>query len=356
MHPKMKKSFVVLSLSMLMTTGAAYASTAPVAPVNTSSSVTSQSALLPISIQINGEAITGNGYQKSNDTEPMLPLRAVAESLGFDLTWHQENLSVDLIKNATFTTVTTGQDRYTINKMFTTLGTAPELVDNKLYVPASFVSKVLNGSLSIEGKTVSITLEEQQKSIKSAGVITAINHAEDYPSIHIQGVGPDGIVLNLEKDTPIQMLDGTKLSLSDLHIGLTVEAEHSMVTTLSLPPQTPTYKITVLDPKKQADLLGTAGEIEEVRIDDDGNTSFLIKGTGLNDQSQSEIVLQLTDETSLINKDGKSIEKSALVKGTKVIGFYNPTMTKSLPPIGKAYKIVVDVDKDTDADKDTDKE
>ncbi|NEW04806.1 copper amine oxidase N-terminal domain-containing protein [Paenibacillus sp. SYP-B3998] len=344
MNPIMKKSFTVLALSTLMTTGAAYAATNDLQQTNTVVPVTtSQSTTLPISIQINGEAVTEKGFQKSGGTEPMLPLRTVAENLGFTLVWNQESLSVDLTKKNLFTTVKTGEDRYSINKMLTTLGTAPELLDNKLYVPASFVSKVLHGTVTTEGNSVAISLEEQQKTMIEKGVITAIKNSGNYASVQIKGVGMDGIVLNVGKDTVYQMADGTKLNLSDLHIGLTVEAEHSMAATLSLPPQTPTYKITVLDAKKQADLLGTSGTIEEVRSNTDGSTSLLIKGTGLNDQSPSEVILQLTNGTSFINNAGETVEKSTLVKGVKVVGFYQPAMTKSLPPIGHAWKIVVEL-------------
>ena len=97
---------------------------------------------------------------ESAATEPMIPLRAVTESLGFKLTWNPETFSVDLLKGNVFTTVKTGEDRYAINKMFTPLGTAPELVDSKLYVPASFVTKMLHGTVATEGNSVAIAVKE----------------------------------------------------------------------------------------------------------------------------------------------------------------------------------------------------
>ncbi|MFD0682269.1 MULTISPECIES: copper amine oxidase N-terminal domain-containing protein [unclassified Paenibacillus] len=351
MKPLMKKSLVVLTLSTMMSTGAAYASTDNVQPINALAPITIQAATSPVTINLNGEPLSEYGYQAPNAAESMLPLRAVAEKLGYTLVWNPETLSVDLNKGPIFTTVKTGEDSYSINKMLTTLGTAPELVDSKLYVPSSFVSKILHASVAAQGNSVSITLAEQQKKVQATGVITAIRNEGNHSSVQIQGVGMNGLVLNVGDETEYQMLDETKLSLSDLHIGLTVVAEHSLAATLSLPPQTPTTKITVLDPKRQADLLGTAGQIEEVRSNDAGKTSFLIKGTKLSDQSQSEIVLQISDETTLINKDGDLIDKSLLVKGTQVIGFYGPTMTRSLPPIGNAWKIVVDLKEEQEQDQ-----
>lgn len=343
MKSTMKKSLAVLTLSAMMTTGAAYASTPTDSPQVTAVPINTIMTAQPVSIQINGEALTDTGFQPIAGTEPMIPLRAVTEKLGFALTWNQENLSVDLIKGPLFTTVKTGEDVYTINKMLTTLGAAPELVDNKLYVPASFASKILHGSVVTEGNSVSITLSEPKKSVQASGVITAINNDEKRPSVHIQGVGTEGIVLNVGPETVIQQADGTKISLSDLHIGMTVDVEHSMVTTMSLPPQTPTYSITVRDAKAQADMLGTAGEVVEVRSDEKGNKSVRIKGQKSTDLSQEEVVLNLTSETAIVDKNGAPVEASKIEKGTKVIGFYGPAMTRSLPPIGTAWKIVVDV-------------
>jgi len=344
MKTTMKTSLAVLALSMTISTGAAFAqtNTAPPKAVPISAPI----AVAPISIEINGNAIDAQGFQKYG-AEPMIPLRAVTEPLGFSLKWNPDTYAVDLNKNNLFTTVQTGEDRYVINKMYTTLGAAPELLDGKLYVPASFVSKVLHGTVTAEGNTVSIALQDEQKSVQAAGVITAIQKADKYPSIQIGGVGTEGIVLNIGPDTVIEKLDGTKLSVGDLNLGMTVKAEHSIVQTLSLPPQSPAIKIVVQDAKSHADTLGTAGTIEDVRAGEKGEpASVRIKGTNLTDQSQSEIVLNLSEDTAIVNPSGEPVAKSSLVKGAKVIGFYGPVMTKSLPPIGNAWKIVVDVKKD----------
>lgn len=193
--------------------------------------------------------------------------------------------------------------------------------------------------------TTSISMKEEAKKVQATGVITSIRMDGENGLIQIQGVGTDGLVLNVGKETVFQMLDGTKLSLADLHIGLTVSAEHSMVMTMSLPPQTPTSKVTVLDAKTQPGLLGTAGVIEEVRSESKDDLSIRVKGEGLTETSPSEVVLNLTKDTAIVDKNGDKIATSKLVKGANVIGFYGPALTKSLPPMGTAWKIVV-ADKD----------
>ena len=74
-----------------------------------------------------------------------LPLRAVAESLGFEVTWNGEERSVFLDDGVVKTTLFIGEDRYFkassqaigLTQTFQ-LGLAPTIVDSRTYVPASF--------------------------------------------------------------------------------------------------------------------------------------------------------------------------------------------------------------------------
>ncbi|PKM85035.1 MAG: hypothetical protein CVU86_04040 [Firmicutes bacterium HGW-Firmicutes-11] len=74
-----------------------------------------------------------------------LPLRAVAESLGFQVTWNGEERSVLLDDGVVKTTLFIGEDSYFrassqaigITQTFQ-LGSAPTIVDSRTYVPASF--------------------------------------------------------------------------------------------------------------------------------------------------------------------------------------------------------------------------
>ncbi len=173
------------------------------------------------------------------------------------------------------------------------------------------------------------------------GVITAINADAKFPSIQIKGTGTSGLVLNLSEDTVLLKADGTKLTVADLQIGMTIEAEHALFSTRSLPPQTPAYQITVLDSAQPEGLLGTEGTVESINTSQDGALLIRINGTGLTETSQSEIVLRLPADAAIVNESGEPAMADAIVQGAKVIGFYGPMLTRSLPAIGTAWKIVV---------------
>lgn len=341
MNKVMKKGIALMALSMALGGGAAYAAPNMTPQEDKPQAIAAPLAVEQIKVTVNGTDASLAGYQKAGAQEAMLPLRTIAESLGFTLTWKQEDSSVELSKGAQWTNVKVGADNYSVNKMLKPLGTAPELKDNTMYVPASFFQEILHVSVTKDGNSVAVSAVEQKKTVLTQGIITSIRDVDGHKAVQINGVGTEGTVLNVSDETTYQKADGTPLTFADLTLGQKIEAEHSLAATLSLPPQTSTYKITVLDGSDKKGILGTSGNIEEVRTSDSGATSVLIKGTGLNEQSQKEIVLQITDQTSIVNMKGEAVDKSTLAKGTRVIGFYDAMMTKSLPPIGKAWKIVV---------------
>lgn len=340
MNTSLKTSAALLALSLALTTGAVSAAPSATPALMKAAPSTANTIASTYSITINGLTIADTGFQPSGAKEPLIPLRTVADLLGFKLAWNPATKAVDMNKGNLYTTVKSGQDRYIINKMYTSLGTAPLTQADKLYVPASFISEVLHQTLTMEGKRIVITSAAEH--VSETGVITAIHNSGIHSSIQIKGTGTSGLVLNVSGDTVINKADGTKLALADLQLGMTVEAEHALFTTRSLPPQTPAYRITVQDSKVQTDVLGTEGSVEEIIKSEDGSLSIRIKGSALTGLSQSEIILRLSAETTLVDESGNPVEQSVLTQGAKVIGFYTPVMTRSLPPIATALKVVIE--------------
>ncbi|CAI6084060.1 Protease inhibitor [Paenibacillus sp. JJ-100] len=349
MKNNMKKVSTLVALSMALSGGSAYAATMEntISSAQENSALTTSIAAEAIQVSVNGASVA-HGYWNQDQKTAMIPLRALTEALGIELKWNKEDKSAELTRGTLWTQVFTGKDRYSVNKMLLTLGIAPEIKDGILYVPAVFAEKVLHAQVNTAGNQVTITSEEDVKTVVERGVITLISNQDTYPSIQIGGAGPDGIVLNLNEDTQFISADGKEISLADLSIGMVVEAEHSLAATLSLPPQTPTYKVTVLDTAAEiaaqpAESFGTAGSIENVDTKDGIVTQIEITGTRLTETAPDHVVLNIDKATSLVNPKGEVIQAEQLTKGTKVIGFYSPALTRSLPPIGTAWKVVVEL-------------
>lgn len=347
MNNNMKKVSALMALSMALGGGAAYAATLDnTQPVHQTSVSADSNAASVVNVSVNGASIS-DGYWNKDGKVAMIPLRDLTDALGIELEWNKETKTAELTRGALWTQVITGKDQYSVNKMLLTLGTAPEITGGKLYVPVSFAEKALHGQVNTTGNQVTISSEEDVKTVTERGVITRISNQDKYKSIQIGGAGLDGIVLNLSDETKFISVEGKEIALTDLAIGMNVEAEHSLITTRSLPPQTPTYKVTVLDAATASqaqpkEVLGTAGTIENVTTAESGISQIEITGTRLTETAPDHVVLNIAKDTLLVNHEGETVKAEELTKGTKVIGFYSPMLTRSLPPIGTAWKVVVE--------------
>ena len=93
----------------------------------------------------------------------MLPLRAVAEGLGFNVTWNGEQQSIDLDDGSVKTTLHIGTDSYYkssstalgLTQNFN-LGASPMLIDSTTYVPASLFNLLYS-----DNNTVKVTIDQK---------------------------------------------------------------------------------------------------------------------------------------------------------------------------------------------------
>ena len=122
--------------------------------------------IMPISIEvpdktelfINEEGINFSEYAVEpydNEGVKMLPLRAIAENLGFDVNWNNDNQSIDVTKGVEHYTLYIGRDEYSLNENnVVALGMSPEIVESRTFVPYTFFEKVLNADVVITGKKI----------------------------------------------------------------------------------------------------------------------------------------------------------------------------------------------------------
>ncbi|WP_373325844.1 copper amine oxidase N-terminal domain-containing protein [Sporomusa paucivorans] len=95
-------------------------------------------------------ALGENDILKTNANTIMLPLRVIAESLGYTVVWNGEARTVELQNGmGTMSTVTIGSNNYGRLKMAVQLDTAPEIVNGTTLVPVEFFTDVLNLTVDI---------------------------------------------------------------------------------------------------------------------------------------------------------------------------------------------------------------
>ncbi|MCZ8515933.1 DUF4163 domain-containing protein [Paenibacillus filicis] len=88
----------------------------------------------------------------------MVPLRPIAEALGYEVKWNDEQQSAELTRGPQWTSVTVGKNAYTYLKTVPiALGAAPEIrPDGRMYVPLSFFAEIAKADVKAEGGTISI--------------------------------------------------------------------------------------------------------------------------------------------------------------------------------------------------------
>lgn len=97
----------------------------------------------------NGPVTAPSAYLNEHD-EVMVPLRAIAEALGYEVTWHGETKEVRV---GIAMSLQIGKDEYVFARMAPIqLGTAPVLIDGNTYVPLSFFQEVLQADAAYVNK------------------------------------------------------------------------------------------------------------------------------------------------------------------------------------------------------------
>ncbi|WP_048601572.1 copper amine oxidase N-terminal domain-containing protein [Rubeoparvulum massiliense] len=273
----------------------------------------------------------------------LIPLRVIAEALGYEVIWHGENQSIELVRLPHWVTLSIGEDQYGFGKMAPQpLGVAPVLRENHTYVPLSLFTQLIPGyEGKVEGNILSITAEENNQEAEASqlgeiyGTINKLTSTNHGISLEVVQDGKEAmpentIILHVSDETVIlNPITGESLSSSKLQEGDLIRASYGPAVALSMPPQSAAVRIEVL--QEVGFTTGTIGEIHET----DGITSILV-----GDLTKG-IQFTIGKETIIVDQDDKVLPISSLSKDMKVDVYHSLAMTKSLPPIANAYKVVV---------------
>jgi uncharacterized OB-fold protein len=197
------------------------------------------------------------------------------------------------------------------------------------------------GEEEAQTKTYAVAHEEEA-AVKREGTITGIHRDREKVSVQLNGFR-HGIVLRLSEETKIVGEDSSELTAKDLVLGMEIEATHEPRVMKSLPPQATAKQIVVKKRLPSREVLGTAGTVESVAPYPDGTIRILVQGEKLTELSPSTVALIVRAETEIVSaQDNSRLSPKDLKPGMRVYAFYGPMLTRSIPPIGRAEKIVVE--------------
>ncbi len=282
-------------------------------------------------ITVNGKNIDKTYIE--NGGVKMIPLRAVCESLGFTVDWDGEARKIEISKLPMYITCSPDKDGYTFAKTAPQLlGTAPVLKDGTTYVPVSFISEIMEGSVE-NGDDLKISLSDvavEPENAAASVYITEIN--KEAKSITVKDFDLGTVCVNITDETEIIDSKGEKLSFDALTDERQIKITYNDAMTASLPPITNAVKIEVTDEIPQEIV---SGAVTEIVKENDKVTQLEIEN------GDRKIVLNISDETEIKDAAGKTVKAENIKKEDYLSVMTTGISTRSIPPQMTAVKITV---------------
>lgn len=147
----------------------------------------------------------------------------------------------------------------------------------------------------------------------------------------------------------LKVSDDTIIDWDSLNVGDRITATYSKAMTRSIPPQSNAVEISKIESEisdtleKSPSTIKLNAVIDEIN-DDEKYKSILVTDS---EQQNSQISLNIDENTIIINADGTPINFSDLKESDKLNVVHSPAMTFSLPPQTYAYAVIVNNDQIT---------
>lgn len=283
---------------------------------------------------VNGNEIAAD-YIVNEAGDKMIPLRGVCEELGFEVNWIEESRAIEIVKMPIFITCSPDFDGYAFSRMaHQPLGTAPILVDGTTYVPASFVSDILGGTIDTSND-IAITYGQEKEEGE-----TAPEAAAPTASVYATEIGEDSltvmdfvygeVIVNVTEDTEIVDSEGKEIKLSDIDSSMQLNVTYGETMTMSLPPMTTASKIEVTGELAKVIKEGSVSEV----VAEEGTVTQIILG-------ENEVALNVAEETIIKDADGNVKSLADIKEGTVLRARTNGMATMSIPAQMPTLEIVI---------------
>lgn len=341
MNKTFKKTVAGILLTGVLASGSAFAEYNHDGTVNVQGDVMTISAPIEVTpvapmtkpvyrIFVNGTMLNADTYVEGNNV--MLPLRAICEALNYEVGYDNESAMISLTRGAHYITMYPTKDEYTFSKMApVSLGIAPQLVDDRTYVPVSFVENILQSASCTVDQNGEIRITDPKEVESTYRVATALEDVKD-GSVLVMDETLGEVVVSFSEETVFQ-----GIALSDIKKDTEFMVEYvDNAVSQSLPAQAAALNVMsvalyeeVNTPEVKA--VAFSGTIKEV-----GEDFILVEG------ETGEIKLVVSEETNIHHAMNKSLYKfDDLEAGMKISGTHQEAMTFSLPPQSAAIEIVI---------------
>ena len=283
---------------------------------------------------VNGEVLNADTYAEGDNL--MLPLRALCEKLGYEVGYDAKTTMITLTKGVHYITMYPTKDEYTFSKMSPmSLGIAPQLVDDRTYVPVSFVENILQGVGCEVFENGEIIISDPKKAENNYNAVTATQDVNENTLLVTDEILGE-VEVTFSEETIFQ-----GIGLADIKNGTAFMVEYlDNAVTMSLPAQAVAknvmsvelYEEVFFAEETEIASVAFAGTVKEVGED------FVLVET-----ENGEIRLNVSEETNIHHVMNRRLYRiNDLEAGMKISGTHAEAATFSLPPQSAAIEIVIE--------------
>lgn len=111
-------------------------------------------------VVVNGEAVAFDAPPVIINGRTLVPIRRIADALGMQVTWDGTTRQVTMSKNHKRVTMTIGDTRYNLNGEEKTMDVCAQIMSDRTFVPARFVSEALGCSVDWDAETLTVKINE----------------------------------------------------------------------------------------------------------------------------------------------------------------------------------------------------
>ncbi len=282
-------------------------------------------------IIVNDEVLNADTYVDGDNV--MLPLRALCETLGYEVGYDAKTTMITLTKGVHYITMYPTKDEYTFSKMSPmSLGIAPQLVDDRTYVPVSFVENILQGvgcEVDLNGE---IRITDPKKAEDNFKFVTATEVVNENTLLVMDEILGE-VEVTFSEETIFQ-----GIGLADIKVGTEFMVEYvDNAVTMSLPAQ------AVAKTVMSVELYEEAFPVEIANVAFAGTVKEVGEDFVLVETENGEIRLNVSEETNIHHVMNRRLYRiNDLEAGMKISGTHSEAATFSLPPQSAAIEIVIE--------------
>lgn len=189
-----------------------------------------------LELKVNGETVYSDVPITVQDNRVYLPVRALGECLGYDVSWNSTSHQVELQKGNRFIHFSLDDEHYVVNDQAVTLSSRPLYLNGRTLVPAEAVHGLFQEKIKISDEAIQV-IDGVQNVV--SGYVTDINET-DYG--YLMTVAPEQDS-DRSQSTVLVVGENTILNADPIAVGDYVTALTSDISTRSLPPQTGAYVV-----------------------------------------------------------------------------------------------------------------